>query len=153
MAKKLIAANPVIQDKVDRLMAHLRLLNRGDTITFDKISKITGLHPYVGSWQTVIKKARRQLENERGITLDSVPPGIYELSRLDRQLSNRKRLNRAARQLHWDQREKNSIPNHELTPHQQVLRAQEVVRVRLAKLSVRRQVRANRADFTSRIRP
>lgn len=151
MTKNLLKEEkPIIKDKVEALLSHLSLLNRGDRITHRTLETIIGCPKATGIWQSVLTKTRRRLRNGRGITLSSIHGVGYELTKIDEQISSENRLRRAIRQLGRDATEKHSIRASELTVHQQRVRAITANAAYTGKLAVQRQLRSSRKAVRTR---
>lgn len=122
------ASSERIHDAVESLWEQTASLERGDVIHWTDIEAAVGESRDASPCRVVVLKLKRRYEEERGITLWSVPTVGYRLCTVEQQLlrCSRERVKRAGRQLRRGVRHMQAIPDEELTDAQRSLRADRV---------------------------
>jgi hypothetical protein len=105
--------------KVDAVYALLAGLSRGQVLGHEAIQEVLGVPPHTGSWSWVMRKARRRLEDEKGVAVWPDYTVGYRLCTVAEQLQlPGRRLRRAVRQVRRGRRSVEALPFRGLTPHQ-----------------------------------
>lgn len=121
-------------------------LNRGETLLFTDIERLSGMERYGEGWLTLIRKVKRAILRERGIALwPSVNVGYKLLEHGEQlELCPRARQRQASRRLTTAIREIQSVTTGELTTHQQQYRASMIGQMISERRHVKRGLRYQR---------
>jgi hypothetical protein len=130
-----------VANAVEAILQAASEYNRGDVITHDTLEAVGGIERGGTHWGTIIVKVKRRLQNERGITLWSVPSVGYRLCTAREQINEcvDRRSKRALRQLNKGAGHLEAVPAEELTPHDQIVRAKRMDAQRLTMQRLRQQ--------------
>lgn len=135
---------------VDAVYALTVHMGRGQILTHAEIGRVLGLNPHEGRWGHVMRKVRRRLEEERGISTWPETTVGYRLCTPAEQLElPGRRLRRAMRQAKRGRKSVEALPDKSLSLHQRRLKAFMIERSRETERSLRRDVR----DLTQEVKP
>lgn len=128
------------QAKVDQVLAMLRSLHKGDTVSWERLELTMGMHREdKGGW-TIIKRVRAKLLKDRKInTIASPRLGLRLLT--DRQAARElpaMRQKRARRQISKALRETQEIDQRNLTRHESVALAFQRKHLKAERLAISR---------------
>lgn len=129
----------IITEAVNALYAICEGIERGGYLLNAQVADVTGCEPHTGIWKQVIKKLRRQILDERGITLwPEKGVGLRFLTALEtvQTVVPRARRRRALRQVRFGLESVNAVPSRELTAHQRRVRAMQVETLTKAKRDI-----------------
>lgn len=112
------------ESKILALLALYRSKQRGDTILYPDMERVTNIDRKVDKsvWPQVIKKAKDRLLKEDGIALRTERGAGVKLLTHDEQLADSTHRKRAAREVTKDVNQKALLHDVELTPQQQALK-------------------------------
>ena len=143
--------NEAITTAAKAIFSFAANLGRGDVLKFDDIERISGFERYdrEGKWNSLIRKIRQMVLNERDIALRPIITIGYKFCTKDEQLKwcARQRQRRAIRQLNRGVREVGALPANELSVHQQQLKAITVQNLIAERRSVKRGIRSQRNEI------
>lgn len=103
-------------------------LNRGDVLPHEEIEKASGIERYSTCWNSLIKKLRRRLRIDRGLSIWPVHSVGYKLCTHDEQLNmvaeklQRQAVRRATRAI----KEVTALPDRELSMFQRRIKQYRV---------------------------
>lgn len=139
-----------ITDAVEALMAATEDLDRGDTLTHERIEVVTGLRPKERPLPTILVRYRRRMLDEREIALWPDYGIGFTLVTKNEQLTMipQKRITRAARQTRKAKKVIEAISTSGLSLHQQRMRAFQMDVV----TSAEHELRSRRARQSSYLR-
>lgn len=80
-------AKDIYHDMLAALMVLVDPLNRGDVVAHESIEAAAGIKRYSERWGALIKKWRRRMSRERGISLVSVIDVGYKLATKEEQIN------------------------------------------------------------------
>ena len=128
-------------------------LDRGDILTHEAIMAIVGLQPHEGSWGYIVKRARRRLEDVRGISTWEERTVGYRLLTVREQLQDlpRWRGRRMRRQNAMRLRAVMAIPEARLTLNQRKAKAVQIHIIKDSQRTLRRE--AKESEVLLAVRP
>lgn len=116
MSEAFKRVNHVANAAVDRLYEMMQPMGRGDVLTFEVLDEVIGGERHRHPWALVIKKLKRRLLEERGITLKNAQMVGYYLAPVDEQIAQgADRTREAARRIGWGIKHVDATPDEELT--------------------------------------
>lgn len=147
--QKRFSPNEAISRYVDALVRACRGLDRNDILPHATVREILGVEPHCDHWQTCMRKLKRRLEDERGISLWPERGIGYKLLTKDEQVTMLPlaRARRARRQLHLARRSVESLPDRGLSIHQMRLKQGQLESLRLGQRQMAAHVRRMDALF------
>ena len=136
-----------IQEQIDRVYDLTLSLGRGDILEHSAISAVLGLQPHEGSWGHIVGRARRQIEDVRGIATWYEPRVGYKLLTETEQINGLPvwRTKRAFRQLGKGLRSVAALPEAGLTLNQRKAKAVQVHLLTDRQRSMRRDLKEQKA--------
>lgn len=132
-----------IEAAVGRVLDVLRPMQRGEILLWATIEVYAGFDRESPHWSAFRHRLLRDFRKETGIVLWPVKIVGWKLLTIDEQINwrSRKRMRRAARQLHRDMIELRAIPDAQMTDRQRQERAVREQRAHSQMLAVRRAAR------------
>lgn len=131
-----------IREAVNRLFRICEPMNRGDTLTHEQVQGVLKVPPHEGSWEWVIRKLRRKMEDERGISLVADITVGYRLATTAEQLQlGPARTRQAYRRLRAGYRSVDCLPEDELTLHQRRVKVAMTQKLVALEASIRHEAR------------
>lgn len=133
-----ITAKPEIAAGVSAVLAVFRKRQRGATVTYAEVEKAGGILRASSSWQTLVKRIKREVRREKGQTLVAVPNVGYRIETVTEQLHDRSiRLQQqATRRMSRDLVETEALPDTELTDHQRLIKSRKITQSKTARRAV-----------------
>lgn len=108
-----------IQQQIASVYSLTENLDRGDVLTHEAIGQVLGVAPHEGSWDYVVGRVRRRLEDERKIaTWHSILLGYRLLTTSEQIHVGEWRNRKAARQIRRGLRSVAALPEDDLTLNQ-----------------------------------
>ena len=139
-----------ITGAVDAIYAIAQTLERGQILTHEAIRSVLGTEPHVGSWDHIVNRVRKRIQDERGIATWPENTVGYKLLTTVEQLDVPVlRLKRAARQARRGRKSVEALPEKSLTMHQRRVRLFMVERAKVGESAIRREIR----DMTTEVKP
>lgn len=138
-----------IDRTVTKLFDRSASMERDGIMTYDWIKQVGRIERGDRSWNSVVKKLRRRFRKERGITLVCEANVGFRLASTDDQLHvcpERDSL-RGMRALRRAAEHAESLPDHELTPHQRTTKNSVVQHNKRARRAILRARREDAALF------
>lgn len=116
--------NEHITKLVDQVFDAMKGRARGEIMTHGEVAKILKMRPRTGSWEHVMKKVRRRMEAEVGITVHAEYNVGYRLLTVDEQIREPIRgAGRAARIMRRSVASSDRVPDQDMDMSQRRLRA------------------------------
>lgn len=128
-----------VEKAVEKLMAAVADMDRGDVIKWRTIEKITGASKGVGIWQSIKRHLQRRLLKERGIAVWCLKTGGWKLLDKSEQIiiPGEKRRKRAFRQTSKAVKEIGAVAVSKLSVNESKLRALHLSRFKEDRRSLR----------------
>lgn len=132
-----------ISRMIDDLVAAAAHLQRGDTLTHEMIREVLGIEPYEFRWHYAVDKARKRIEDERGIATWSTPGVGYLFLSEEDQLNvvPRRRAQQARRRVRKGLASVEALPAAGLSAHNQQVRAKRIAQMQRASRTMAAEVR------------
>ena len=133
-----IEPKPEIAAGVSAVLTLFRKRARGQTVTYAEIEKAGGILRDSSSWNTMVKRVKREVRREKGQTLVAMPNVGYRIETVTEQLHDRsiRRQREAVRRMTRGYIETDALPDAELSDHQRVVKSSKLTQMKTARRAV-----------------
>lgn len=136
--------NAKIAYGMDRIMDRLRTMRRGEVLTHDEISSLSGIRRDSAQYATIRQKIRKHALKHLRFTIVAVQGVGYKIATAGDQANDAmQRANRSSRQLHRGIREVSAAPEDSLTDHQRRVKHSKIQVFKAGRQLTRRAAKIN----------